>query len=259
MELYLSSPPEIEAPAIATTSDGFLGGKLVLRQPAGGYRAAIDPILLAAAIPAKSGDRIVDLGCGVGTAGLCLLTRVAGTSCVGIDLQQVLVSLALENAASNDLAARYQARCGSIVTRSLLTDLRGVDHVIANPPYLPQGEASVSAHPIKALANVESDAGLADWVMAACDIVKPGGSVTFIHRADRLPELVALMRDRLGSLVILPIQPKAEMPASRVIMHGRKGKRGPAKLLAPLILHAVDGVYSVAAEAILRHMAAISL
>jgi tRNA1(Val) A37 N6-methylase TrmN6 len=246
-----------DVPELATTQDAFLGGRLTLRQPAEGYRAAIDPVLLAAAIPAKVGDRIVDLGCGVGTAGLCLLTRLPGTSCVGIELQQILAALALENAAANGLAGRYLARCGSIMSRPVLADLSGAEHVIANPPYLPQGEASVSAHPIKALANVESDATLADWVEAASALVKPGGAVTFIHRADRLPDLVACMRERLGSLVILPILPKAGMPASRVILRGRKDKRAPAQLLAPLVLHEPGGAYTAMAEAILRDAATL--
>ncbi|HEX9446567.1 MAG TPA: methyltransferase, partial [Dongiaceae bacterium] len=244
---------------IPTSTDAFLGGRLSLRQPAEGYRAAIDPVLLAASVPAAAGARFVDLGCGVGTAGLCLLARVPGISCIGLDLQQMLVSLALENAAANGLADRYQALCGSILAEPSLVDLRGADEAIANPPYLPRGEASISAHPVKALANVESDAVLADWVAAAASIVRPGGAVTFIHRADRLPELLSLMHDKLGSLIVLPIQPKAGQPASRVIVRGRKGKRAPAKLLAPLILHEASGAYTAEAELVLRGAGSLQL
>lgn len=244
---------------IATTTDAFLGGRLSLRQPAEGYRAAIDPVLLAAAVPANPGDRIVDLGCGIGTAGFCLLARLPGIRCTGIDLQQVLVSLALENARANGLADRYQALCGSILDAELLSTVSGADAVIVNPPYLPRGEVSLSAYPIKALANVESDAVLADWVMAAIRILRPGGAATFIHRADRLPELLALMRDGLGSFVILPIHPKAGTAASRVIVRGLREKKGPAKLLAPLILHEADGHYTAMAETVLRHGEAIIL
>jgi tRNA1(Val) A37 N6-methylase TrmN6 len=169
------------------------------------------------------------------------------------------VSLALENAQSNGLTDRYAALCGSILDATLLSQVGGADGVIANPPYLPRGEASISAHPIKALANVESDAVLADWVAAAIRLLRPGGSATFIHRADRLPELLALMRDGFGGLAILPIQAKSEAAASRVIVRGSKGTRAPATLLAPLVLHAPDGTYTAVVEAVLRHAAALAM
>lgn len=247
---------------ISTTNDAFLGGRLTLLQPAEGYRAAIDPILLAAAVSAVDGERIVDLGCGVGTAGLCLLSRLpivncTGITCAGIDVQRALIDLAKMNAKTNNLADRYQAHCGSILDRKLMAGLADADQVIANPPYLPKGEASPSDHPIKALANIESDAGLADWVEVAARIVKPGGAVTFIHRADRMPELLALMRAHLGSFVILPIQPKRDTPASRIIVRGRKGKNAPARLLPSLVLHEPDGSYTAEVEAVLRDMAAL--
>jgi len=254
-----SVPPPAVAEGIAVTTDSFLDGRLVLRQPGEGYRAAIDPVLLASAVTAPMGARLVDLGCGVGTAGLCVLARLPGIDCIGIDLQPPLVELAKANARANDLGERYQVRCGSIRAEAVLRDLGTVDQVIANPPYLAQGQASPSAHPIKALANVESDALLSDWVGAAARIVRPGGVVTFIHRADRLPELLALMRESLGSLVILPIQPKAASDANRVIVQGRKGKRAPARLLPPLILHEADGRYAAAAQHVLRDGGSLDL
>jgi tRNA1(Val) A37 N6-methylase TrmN6 len=255
----VSVPEEVSAGGLATTTDRFLGGRLALRQPRDGYRAAIDPVLLAAAVTVPAGGRIVDLGCGVGTAGLCALTRLSGTACIGIEVQGGLADLARDNAAANGLAARHQARHGSILDKSLLADLGPVDQVIANPPYLPRGEASVSADPIKALANVESDASLADWVAVASRIVRPGGAVTFVHRADRLPELLALMRERLGGLAILPILPKTGEEAHRVIVQGRKDKRAPARLLAPLILHEADGSYTASAQHLLRDAGALAL
>jgi len=249
----------VAADGMATTTDQFLGGRLKLQQPRDGYRAAIDPVLLAAAVAVPSGGRIADLGCGVGTAGLCALIRLPGLACVGVDLQEPLVKLAAGNATANGLADRYEVRHGSILDKTVLAGLGTIDQVIVNPPYLPQGEASISADPIKALANVESDARLADWVAVAARIVRPGGAVTFIHRADRLPELLALMRERLGSLAILPIQPKAGEEAHRVIVLGRKDKRAPARLLAPLVLHAADGAYTPAAQHLLRDAGVLDL
>lgn len=252
-------PETVPADGLATTTDQFLGGRLNLMQPRTGYRAAIDPVLLAATVAAPAGSLIVDLGCGVGTAGLCALARLPGTECIGIDVQEALTDLARANAAANELADRYQVRHGSILAKPVLAGLGTVDQVIVNPPYLAQGEVSISAHPVKALANVESDARLADWIAAATRIVRPGGGVTFIHRADRLPELLALMREHLGSLAILPIQPKSGEEAHRVIVQGRKDKRAPARLLAPLVLHAADGAYTAAAQHILRDAGALIL
>lgn len=234
------------------TQDAFLNGRLSLLQPREGYRAAVDPVLLAASVTVPAGGWIVDLGCGVGTAGLCALARLGAVNCLGIDIQRPLVDLARANANANGLVDRYQAHCGSILDKAILGDIEKIDQVIANPPYLARSEASPSVHPIKALANIESDAVLEDWVAAAARMVRPGGRVTFIHRADRLPELLALMRERLGSLVILPVQPKVPAEAHRVIVQGRKGKRAPARLLSPLVLHQADGTYTVAAQRILR-------
>ncbi|HWT98143.1 MAG TPA: methyltransferase [Terriglobales bacterium] len=247
------------ASGLATTTDQFLGGRLTLQQPHDGYRAAIDPVLLAAAVAAPAGGRIADLGCGVGTAGLCALMRLPGLAGIGIDLQEPLATLAASNATANGLADRYETRHGSILDKTVMVGLGTINQVIVNPPYLPQGEASLSADPIKALANVESDARLADWVAVAARIVRPGGAVTFIHRADRLPELLALMRERLGSLVILPIQPKAGEEAHRVLVQGRKDKRAPARLLAPLVLHTADGTYTDVAQHLLRDAGALEL
>lgn len=244
----------------ALTADTVLGGRVVLHQPAAGYRAAIDPVLLAAAISARPGDRVADLGCGVGTAGLCLLARVPEITCIGIDRQQVLTDLAGRNAREGGFGDRYQVVCGNILERDWLVSMAGgADHVIVNPPYLPQGQASLSDHPIKALANAESDAVLADWVKAALAVAVPRGTVTFIHRADRLPELLALMQSHLGALAILPIQPKAGEPARRVIVRGIRGNRAPSRLLPALVLHDPTGGFTLEAEAILRDAAPIEM
>lgn len=249
---------------VELTLDQVLGGRVTLFQPIEGYRAAIDPVLLAASVPASTmtaggAGRIVDLGCGVGTAGLCLLARLPNVSCLGIDVQPALVDLANRNAAASGLAGRYRAIEGNILDHRRLRDVGPADHVIANPPYLPRGRASVSDHPVKALANVESDAVLADWVAAARAIVAPRGHVTFIHRADRLPELLSLMQECIGGLAILPIQSKPDEPARRVLVRGQRGSRAPSRLLTPVVLHEADGRFTAEAEAVLREAAALAL
>jgi tRNA1(Val) A37 N6-methylase TrmN6 len=261
MSMDATEPTSAPAPhEQRLTADTVLGGRVTLHQPAAGYRAAIDPVLLAAAVSAQPGARIVDLGCGVGTAGLCLLARLPEVTCIGIDKQQVLVDLARRNAAESGFGSRYQAHFGNILdNRSLLSVAGRADQVIVNPPYLPLGRASLSDHPIKALANAESDAVLADWVEAAAALVAPRGAVTFIHRADRLPELLSLMQQRFGALAILPIQPKAGEPARRVIVRGIRGNGAPSQLLPALILHDAEGLFTPQAQAVLRDAAAIAI
>lgn len=229
-----------------------MGGRVILRQPAEGYRVAIDPILLAAACPAQAGETIADLGCGIGTAALCVATRVPGVRCIGVDLQSSLIDFAQENARANGLQDRAQFLCGDILDPALSIYAAPVDQAIANPPYLPRGRATVSDNPVKALANVEGDADLEAWVKAASRAVKPAGRVTFIHRADRLPELLAAFAARFGGILTLPLHPKEGAPAHRVIVSGRLGQRGPATLLPSLILHQADGAFTAAVQRILR-------
>lgn len=245
--------------APATTFDSVLGGRVTLHQPALGYRVAIDPILLAAACPAEPGERVVDLGCGVGTAALCLARRVADVQCTGVDLQPDLADLANRNAQDNGLADRVSFIAGDILDRALPIYARPADHVIVNPPYLKRGAATPSENPIKALANIEGDADLAAWVAAAAKAARPGGTITFIHRADRLPELLAQLGSRCGGIAILPLHPKAGAAAHRAIVTGRLEQRLPAILLPGLVLHQADGSFSPALQAILRDGTALPM
>jgi tRNA1(Val) A37 N6-methylase TrmN6 len=250
-----------DAPAspLPTTSDAVLGGRVTLRQPAVGYRVAIDPILLAAACPAEPGETIADLGCGVGTAALCLVRRVPDVRCVGVDLQSELAELANENARENGLAEHATFLAGDILDRALPIYAKPADHVIVNPPYLKRGTATPSDNPVKALANIEGEADLAAWVAAAAKAARPGGTITFIHRADRLPELLALLGARCGGLVIQPLHPKAGAAAHRAIVAGRLDQRLPAILLPGLIVHEPDGSFAPLLERVLRDGAALPM
>ena len=238
-----------------TSTDRILGNRLHLMQPAQGYRAAIDPVLLAAAVPAGAGQRVLDLGCGVGTAALCLAGRVAGVSVHGLDLQPGLIALAIRNAGANGLAERVSFACGDVL------DFKdsGFDHVMANPPYLARGTASISPNPIKALANIEGDARLADWIACAVAAVRVGGSVTFIHRADRAAELRSGFLRGLGDLRLLPLAPRVGVAAKRVILRGVKGVASGFTELEPWPLHEPGGAFTAATEAVLRDAAALLL
>ena len=238
-----------------TSTDRILGNRLQLMQPADGYRAAIDPVLLAAAVPAKAGERVLDLGCGVGTAGLCLLARVPGISLTGLDLQPTLIALATRNAAANGLSGSTFFQCGDL----LCFKDGNFDHVLVNPPYLAREKASISPNPVKALANVEGNAKLVDWVACAINAAKPGGSVTFIHRADREEELRAAMSVGLGDLRLVRFLPRIDAAPKRIILTGRKGAAPGCEASAPWVLHGADGSFTPQTEAILRDAAALNL
>lgn len=250
-----------------TTTDAVLGGRLRMKQPKRGYRIAIDPILLAAGVPAVSGERALDAGCGVGAAGLALARRVAGVEIVGLELQPSLADLARENAAANDLADRVGIVTGDILTPPATLGTAGFDHVMANPPYMRAGEATPPPDPVAARAVVEGDAGLADWARFAASMLKPGGRTTVIHRADRLPDLArALMAAGFGDLLIFPLWPDAAAAkgdpardARRVIVAGILGGDGPTQRLDGLVLHDADGGFLADAEAVLRHAGALDL
>lgn len=228
--------------------DRLLGGKVRLRQPRDGYRAAIDPVLLAASVPARPGERVLDLGTGAGAAALCLMARVEGLSVVGVEIDSATAQLARENAALNGRDA-FIVREGDIAR--LPEDLRGFDRVMANPPYLDAAQADPSPDPGRRRSNLD-EAGLGAWIDAALAAAVPGGALTFIHRADRLGDLLSLLNGRAGAIVVVPLWPKAGEAAKRVIVEARAGRRTPLRLHPGLVLHEPDGRYTGPADAILK-------
>jgi len=250
--------PPAAAP-MAVSDDALLGGRVKLLQPTEGYRVAIDPVLLAAAVPAMAGDAVLDIGCGVGAAALCLAARVAGCRVTGIEMQRELVRLAGENATRNGVADRVAVMAGDIRNPPPRLEPRSFAHVMANPPYMEAEAASPSPLPAKATATVEGEADLAAWVRFALAMARPRGSVTFIHRADRLEHLLAQFAGRAGGIVVLPLWPGAGKPAKRVIVHARKDIATPTRLLPGLVLHEADGRFTREADAVLREGKVISL
>jgi tRNA1(Val) A37 N6-methylase TrmN6 len=232
--------------------DGFLSGRLRIAQPETGYRAAIDPVLLAAACPAGKGDTILDAGCGVGTAALCTIERTS-CSATGIEIQPQLAELARSNATANNAALAIVE--GSILTPPDVIKQTRFDHVICNPPYLLEGYGSGE----QSIANHEGEAKLSDWLDFAARRVNDNGTVVFIHRADRLDELLAEYRKCLGAVVIFPLWRRAGEEATRVIVGGIKGRKTPLRLAPGLALHQADGTYTSEADAILRGQASIDL
>lgn len=250
----------------AVTVDTVLDGRVRIRQPASGYRAAIDPVMLAAAVPARPGESVLDVGCGVGTAALCLAARLPEVQVRGVDVQRDLVVLANASAADNGLAGRVEFTVGDLLSPP--SPLAGglFDHVMANPPFVAAGRGNRPSDHGKAMAAFEGEARLEDWVRFCLRMVRPKGSVTVIHRADRLDELLIAMAAGLGELVVFPLWPGGvpdrdggPKPAKRVIVRGRKGVATPLRLLPGLVLHTEEGLYTAAADRVLRGGGALAL
>lgn len=242
----------------ALSEDGFLGGRLRLLQPRKGYRAGVDPVLLAAAVPAQAGQAVLELGCGAGAALFCLGSRVAGLELHGIEVQPAYAALARENAARNGIAA--EVHLGDLSAMPAALKAVAFDHVLANPPYhlRDRGTQAADAGRARALAETRP---VGDWVAAGLRRLRPGGTLTLIQQADRLPEVLAGAGGHEAA--VLPVASRAGRPASRVILRIRKGGRAPFRLLSPLVLHEgpahlKDGEdYAPAVRAVLREGAPI--
>ena len=251
----LSEPPEASAllgVGGSFSEDMLLGGQVRLRQPIQGYRAAIDPVLLAASIDATPGQCVLEAGAGHGAAAICLARRVPDCSVTGIEIQPDLVRLANDNARLNDLSGSVHVMIGDLVRPLPRVAAGGFDHVMANPPYLEAAHAGASPEAGRAAANIEGEAGLDVWLSFALRMVRPRGTVTLIHRADRLDDILVLLAGQAGEVTVFPIWPKEARAAKRVIVRARKGIRTPMCLSAGLIMHEEDGTYTAAADEILR-------
>lgn len=232
------------------TDDGFLGGRLRIWQPREGYRAATDPVFLAAAVPATEGQSVLELGCGAGVAGLCLAARVP-VALTGVEIQAPYAELARRNAERNGIA--MQVVEGDVAALPLKDSY---DHVIANPPYYAGGTSSADAGRDMALRE---GLPLADWLAAMARRLKPQGWATLILGADRLPDALRGMPASLGSITVLPLAAREGRAPKRIIVQARKGGRA-AFVLAPAVTlhegaaHMNDGDdFTPLARSILRH------
>jgi tRNA1(Val) A37 N6-methylase TrmN6 len=237
------------------TTDAFLGGRLAIRQPRAGYRAGVDPVLLAAAVPARAGEAVLELGCGAGVASLCLARRAAGVEHAGIELQPDYAALARENAAANGIALEVAE--GDLARMPPALRARSFDHVIANPPYFRRDAGTPARDAGRETAFGEATP-LVQWIDAGMRRLRPGGRFTLIQRADRLPDLLSAFDGRRAALTLLPVAPRPGREATLVILAAVKGGRAPFRLLPPLVLHdgpphEQDGKdYAPAIRAVLR-------
>jgi tRNA1(Val) A37 N6-methylase TrmN6 len=223
-----------------TTEDAVLGGRLRLQQPRSGHRAGHDAVLLAAVTPARPNDRVVDFGAGVGTAGLALATRVGGVDLVLVEIDPTLAELARHNAVANGIAAEtvvldVTATAEAFAEAGLSAE--SIDVVLMNPPFNDGARHRASPDAARASAHVASPATLESWVHAARRVLKSGGMLTMIWRAEAIAEVLAALARGFGSLEILPVHGDAARPAIRVLVRAVKGGRAPTLLHPGLMLN----------------------
>lgn len=235
-----------------TTDDAFLGGKLQILQPKKGFRAGVDSVFLAASLPVKPGDKIVEAGTGPGVAALCLLARMPGIHLTGMEREPASAALARENAARNGLALKV---IEADITGHTLPLGQGFDHGFANPPWFENHAATHSPHALKARAHALEAGGLALWVANLGKLIEPQGSLTFIHRWQEAPAITTLMQaNGFGAVRIKPIAARADEPPIRAIVRGLKVKAGQVETLESFVLHeGPSNSFTQQAEAILRH------
>jgi tRNA1(Val) A37 N6-methylase TrmN6 len=222
------------------TEDAFLGGKLRLRQPKSGHRAGHDAMLLAAAAPARACDRVVDFGAGVGAAGLAVATRVAGIRPILVEIDEGLADLARANATANAIAAEVlvldvTSGAERFAAAGLPPD--SVDVVLMNPPFNDAARHRASPDKTREVAHVALTDTLDGWIYAARRILKSGGNLAMIWRADGIADVLAAFGRGFGSLMILAVHADAASPAIRVLVRGTKGGKAPTRLFAALVLN----------------------
>ncbi len=244
------------------TEDAFLGGRLRLRQLKTGHRAGHDAMLLAAATAVRSGDRVVDFGAGVGAAGLAVARRVDGIGLALVEIDEALAGLARSNAAENAIDAEVivldvEAGAETFAAAGLAPD--SADAVLMNPPFNDATRHRVSPDAARAHAHVSGEDTLARWIHAARRILKSGGVLTLIWRADGISEVLAALDRGFGSLAIQPVHGEAGAPAIRILVRAVKGGRAPTQILPALMLNDESGLPNKRVSAILAGDGALPL
>lgn len=235
-------------------SGHLLGGRVRHAQPAAGHRTGIEPVLLAASIPARPGERVLEGGTGSGAGLLCLAARVPGVAGIGIERDPSMAALARANLAANGFSA-LGILAGDIAT---LRPEGRFDHAFANPPWHAAG--TPSPDPGKEAAKRVAPDLFALWAARLAAPLRHRGTLTFVVAAGTVPEcLAAFAAAGCGSPALLPLWPRAGVGAKLVLLRGVKGGRGPFRLLPGLALHAADGGFTAEAEAVLRHAGAVAL
>jgi tRNA1(Val) A37 N6-methylase TrmN6 len=250
------------------TVDAFLGGRMEAVQPSDGrHRSGLEAVMLAAAVDSAFHGTVVDLGAGAGVAGLVLAARCPAARVILVERDEQAVACAREalaRPANSALADRVTILVGDVSasehSRAAAGFGRGIaDAVIMNPPFWPPTEASAAPDGARAAAHMLGEAGLEPWFRTAASLLVPGGWLTVVFRADGLAALLDGLGRRFGAIDILPIHPRAGLPAHRILVGAIKGSRASTRILPPITLHGpAGGTYLPEAEAILRHGAGLA-
>lgn len=247
----------------ALTDDAFLGGKLQILQLESGYRAGLDAVMLAAAVPAGCA-RVLDVGAGVGTAGLCLARRDPKVTLTLLERESALSRIATENVGRNGLADRARVVEGDVnISQAELVaaglEAESFDHVMANPPFHALEKGTLATNQLKAAAHAMPSVSLDRWARFMARMAQPGGGITLIHKTEALKRLLVALDGRFGALKILALHPREGAPAHRVIVQGIKGSRAAPVLLPGFVLHGAGNAFTAEAQAILRDGAPLSM
>lgn len=237
------------------TEDALLGGRVRLLQRRRGHRAGTDAVLLGhLPDPGRVRDGVVvDVGAGSGAAGLIVAARAAAAQVVLVERDPALAALAARNIDLNGWGERVRSLGADLFAPGLAAalDLKGgADWVLTNPPYLEEGQGRPSPDPDRAAAHMLSGAGLAGWLRACAALVRPGGRLGLVHRADRLAACLAALGRGFGEVAVRPVHPRADAPAHRILITAVKGSRAPLALRPPLVLHRPDGSFTDEATAL---------
>ena len=246
-----------ERDILEITEDAVLGGRLRLRQPRSGHRVGHDAILLAAATGGRQGEVAVDLGAGVGAAGLALAVRVPGLKVALVEIDVALCALAVANARLNRLDDRVSVLRADAADTGLAAG--SADRVLMNPPFHDASRQNVSPDPRRRLAHAAAPGLLPRWVASAARLLKLQGALTLIWRADGLADVQDALANEFGDIAVLPVQPRADAPAIRVLVRAVKSGYGFHKNYPPLILTDERGRPTAAAEAVLRSGATLDI
>lgn len=246
-----------------TTADGFLGRRIVAVQPKRGFRAGSDTIFLAAAVPAKPGERVLELGLGAGVASLALAARIGDLALTGLEIEGDLARLARTNFETNASAGAVTGTL-EVVEADAAAPLEArfagaFDHVFLNPPFFPAESSTEATDPGRARGRTIQKGELDGWLAGALFAARPGATITVLHRAGAIPAILSGLGTKAGDFALFPLWPGRGRPARTVILQGTVGSNAPFRLLPGVGLHAEEGAFTPLAESVLRHGAALDL
>lgn len=252
-----------EAPARQPVADSFLGGRLLLHQPAQGHRCGTEAVLLAAAVPADFSGPAIDAGAGIGAAGLALAITRPRAQVGLLEIDPFAASLARANIVQNGLSGRCYAVEADLLSPAGLREAGVYNEraglVITNPPFLDPAKSRLSPEPNRRRAHTlhgDGPSALGAWIAASLALVVPGGLFIMIHRPDVLPMILHSLAGRAGAITVLPVYPRLNSKARRILLRAKKGSRAPFALAPPLVLHDEHG-FTASADAIHRGKLAI--